>query len=866
MPVASGSQLGHYAVLGPIGGGGMGRVYRGRDERLGRDVALKVLPDEVRGDPERLARFEREARAAGALNHPNVLVVHDVGADDGTSFMVTELLDGATLRERMRDGPVPLRKALDWAVQIARGLGAAHDKCIVHRDLKPENLFITRDGVAKILDFGLARSFDQACPLPGAELQTEPDAVVGTAGYMAPEQVRGRPADARSDVFAFGAVLYELLAGRRAFDGETGVERGYAILSRDPPDFAQLGVHIPTPVERLVRRCLEKAPDDRFQSARDLSFALEAVAEGSSPDATPVVTARRRQLGRAALATLVLTLGVAGAFLGGRATRPPQAPAAASSVEPARGAPSFTRLTFRAGYIDGARFAPDGHTVVYSGGFEAAPPSVYSVVPRNPESRSVAGAWTKVAGLSRRGEMALLQAPKDDKVGDWGWTLARADLAGGAPREVAEGVAEADWGPDGESLLAVRIDHGRWRLEYPIGHVLLDTAEWIVSPRVSPAGDAVAFLSYPVPNDDRGAVELVRRDGTRRALTDVWLSVAGLAWSPDGREVWFTGSNVSSKKDLWAVDLAGHTRLLLQTASSLVLRDVAPDGRVLASRRDVRLRMAGTLAGGAREADLSWFDGSVPAALSADGSTLLFTEGLEAACMARRELQAYVRRADGSPAVRVSQGKPWALSPDGQWALVGPVAPFTALRLVPTGPGQARDLPPNGFDAVLGAAFFPDGKRVLLCGREPNKQPRIFVLDLGNGSLTPLWKEGVLGGTPPSPDGKLMAAVDEQGVWIVPLDGSPPRKLEHFPEHHQPIQWTSDGKSLVVRHEDSRHPVPAQLLLLDVATGTLKPWRTVYPPAPATEIGGVFVTADLAHYVYGYPLVLDDLELVEGLR
>jgi eukaryotic-like serine/threonine-protein kinase len=307
-------------------------------------------------------------------------------------------------------------------VQIARGLGAAHDKCIVHRDLKPENLFITRDGVAKILDFGLARSFDEACPLPGAELQTEPDAVVGTAGYMAPEQVRGRPADARSDVFAFGAVLYELLAGRRAFDGETGVERGYAILSRDPPDFAQLGLHVPVPVERLVRRCLEKAPDERFQSARDLSFALEAVAEGSSPEATPVAPAHRRRLGRTAVAALGVALGVAAAFLGGRATRP-QAPAAPSAVAPPPKAPSFTRLTFRAGWVDGARFAPDGHTVVYSGGFEAATPSVYRVVPGNPESRSVAGDWTKVASLSHRGEMALLQAPKDEKVGDWGWTL-----------------------------------------------------------------------------------------------------------------------------------------------------------------------------------------------------------------------------------------------------------------------------------------------------------------------------------------------------------------------------------------------------------------------------------------------------------
>ena len=279
MALAEGSRLGPYEIIGRLGSGGMGVVYRARDPRLGRDVAVKVLPDAVATDEERLRRFEREARAAGALNHPNVVAVHDVGNADGTPFVVTELLEGETLRDRLRSGALPPRKALELGVQIAHGLAAAHERGIVHRDLKPENLFLIDDGRLKILDFGLAKlrlhDAESGSAAQTHTRETNPGAIVGTLGYLSPEQARGQESDARSDIFALGSVLYEMLAGQRAFSGPSAADTLSAILREDPPPL-EPGTRLPAGLERIVRRCLEKNPAERFASARDLGFALEA--------------------------------------------------------------------------------------------------------------------------------------------------------------------------------------------------------------------------------------------------------------------------------------------------------------------------------------------------------------------------------------------------------------------------------------------------------------------------------------------------------------------------------------------------------------------------------------------------------------
>jgi Tol biopolymer transport system component len=375
MALAPGARLGPYEIVAPLGAGGMGEVYRASDSRLGRDVAIKVLPAGFSSDPERLRRFEQEARAAAALNHPNILAVHDIGHHDGAPYIVSELLEGETLRTRLMASAMPMRKAIDHAVQIAGGLAAAHGKGIVHRDLKPENIFITSDGQVKILDFGLAKLTQPEPALPGAsalptvQADTEKGAFLGTAGYMAPEQVRGVAVDHRSDIFAFGAVLYEMLSGRRAFRGNTTVDTITAIVKDDPPDLPVAERHIPPALVRIVDRCLEKNPASRFQSAGDLGFALESVSSYSEAIAAPTLAgARFRRVHIAwALAAVgivaTLALGIV-AYLRRSAS---EAPALQSTILP----PPDTRITDRGGDSLGTparrlALSPDGQRLAFT--------------------------------------------------------------------------------------------------------------------------------------------------------------------------------------------------------------------------------------------------------------------------------------------------------------------------------------------------------------------------------------------------------------------------------------------------------------------------------------------------------------------
>ena len=285
MSLTAGTILGRYEIRSPLGAGGMGEVYRAHDTRLDRDVAIKVLPEYLTTDPERLRRFEQEARATAALNHPNILAVHQMATEGGVSYLVEELLDGETLRERLRRGPIPLRKAIDYAVQIAHGLAAAHDRGIVHRDLKPENLFVTKDGRVKILDFGLARlvssqnaSGDEAT----VTQKTDPGVVLGIAGYMSPEQVRSKAVDHRADIFAFGTILYEMVTGKQPFRKPTSADTMAAILNEEPSSISQVTPTTPPGMLRVVHRCLEKNPEQRFQSASDMAFVLETLSESAS--------------------------------------------------------------------------------------------------------------------------------------------------------------------------------------------------------------------------------------------------------------------------------------------------------------------------------------------------------------------------------------------------------------------------------------------------------------------------------------------------------------------------------------------------------------------------------------------------------
>src|SRR5208283_2792403 len=390
MPLTSGTKLGPYEILSPLGAGGMGEVYRARDARLNRDVAIKILPASFSTDPDRLQRFAQESRAAAALNHPNILSIYDIGEadigqDHGAPYVVSELLESETLRGRLRNGPLASRKAIDYAQQIARGLAAAHEKGIVHRDLKPENIFITNDGRAKILDFGLAKftrpELDNSGEAPTQQIATDAGTVMGTVGYMAPEQVRGKAADARADIFAFGAILYEMLSGKRAFHGDSPVDTMSAILKEDPPELSETNRNVSPALERIVRHCLEKNPAERFQSARDVAFNLEALTDisTSSRSGAQVVrleeeSAKARRWLLPVLGGLLLLASWAGIY--GLARR-----GAAAN-------PTFHEVTFRNGTIWDARFAPDGQTIIYGAAWDGLPQEIFSTRFDSTDSRS----------------------------------------------------------------------------------------------------------------------------------------------------------------------------------------------------------------------------------------------------------------------------------------------------------------------------------------------------------------------------------------------------------------------------------------------------------------------------------------------
>jgi Tol biopolymer transport system component len=851
MDLAPGVRFGPYEIVSPIAAGGMGEVYRGHDTRLQRDVAVKVLPKGVATDPERVRRFQQEARAAGSLNHPNVTALYDVGTHEGAPYVVSELLEGQTLRERLDEGPLPLRKALEYAVQVAHGLAAAHEKGIIHRDLKPENVFVTRDGRVKILDFGLAKLVE-AEGRPGdadtsaTEGRSAPGVVLGTAAYMSPEQVRGKPADARSDIFAFGAMLYEMLSGRRAFRGASAADTMSAVLREDPPDLSLTGRAVPTEMDRIVRRCLEKSPAERFQSAQDLAFHLQGAA--ALPTGAARLFARPASWRGAALAVAGLIVGLAaGAVLVDRG-RPRL--------------PTYKRLTFRRGAVVGARFAPDGRTVVYDARWEDRPAEIFAARTESPESRALELAPAQLLAVSSSGELAVLLRPRYLRGFVNRGTLARVPLSGGSPREILEDVQAADWAPDAASLAIIRDLGGRNRIEYPIGTVLYETGGYASHLRVSPRGDRVAFLDHPLQSDDGGNVAVVDRAGKKTTLSREWLSVAGLAWSPGGDEVWFTGAKVGLSRALWSVSLAGRERPILEAMGPLSLHDVG-SGRVLLAREDLRREIVGLLPGEDRERNLSWLDWSRATHLSDDGKSLLFSEQGEGA---GRNASIYLRRTDGSAPVRLGQGISTELSPDGKWALALRPGSPTQLQLLPVGAGEVKLLTQDEINHQW-AVWCPDGSRVVFSGNLPGHGVRLYVQPITGGRPEPFTPEGVrITWHPVSPDGRTVAALGpgERG-FLYPLDGGEPRDIPGLVEGDRPLRWSGDGRALFLLRDGE---VPASVFRLDLAAGNREKWMEFTPsdPAGVGVINPVFLTPDGRHYVYSFRRVLSDLYVAEGLR
>jgi eukaryotic-like serine/threonine-protein kinase len=856
MPLSTGERLGPYEILAPLGAGGMGEVYRARDPRIGRDVAIKVLHAHVVNDPDRLRRFEQEVKASGALNHPNVLVIYDVGTQDGAPYIVSELLEGETLRQRLASGSmIGERRTIEYGIGVARGLAAAHEKGIVHRDLKPENIFLTKDGRVKILDFGLAKlshtPSDRDLSASTMTIGTESGVVMGTPGYMAPEQVNGLPVDHRADIFCFGCVLYEMLSEKRAFRRDTMPETLTAILKEDPPPLENASA------ERIVRRCLEKDPGLRFQSAADLAFALETLV-GAVSTILPVQPQPPRSRRWIAAVAIALLLAAASLFVTRRFI----------TVAP----PVFRQLTFRRGAIYSARFAPDGHTIIYGGYWDGKPPQLYSTRPENPESSTLPLPSADLLSISSTGEMAIA---RDRRVSSWvsTATLARVPLEGGAPRDVMENVQEAVWDHQGSALAVIRASTGEGghKLEYPPGKVLYETQGWISHPRFSPKGDQIAFMDHPYAGDDIGHLAVVDLAGKKRDLTQHYGGGAqGVAWSPSGDEVWYTAADVGTNMELMAVKASGGTpRILARIAGRMTLQDVYSDGRILLTRDTLRPGVIVSTADNPRERDLAWLDSSVGTDISPDGKTLLIAEQGVAG---GPHYSVYVRKSDGSPAVRIGEGNALALAPDGRWALTQMPTSPPQMIVLPTGAGEARVLPRGNISSYLFAGgWFPDGHRIVFSATEPGHQSRTYVQDVNGGDPKAVTGEGAVliiaaGSRMISPDQRWITAIGADNILrIYPAEAGEPRNIPGLEPLDVSAGWSADGSSLYIYRVGE--PTPVKVYLVNVTTGQKKLWKEIVP-ADAAGTSGILlqVSPDGKSYMYDMWRELSDLYLVEGLK
>jgi dipeptidyl aminopeptidase/acylaminoacyl peptidase len=817
-----GTRLGPYEIVAPLGAGGMGEVWRARDTKLDREVALKFLPESFADDPERLARFEREAKVLASLNHPGIAAIYGFHEYDEHRFLAMELVPGEDLAERLNRGSIPFSDAAGIARQLAEALEVAHEQGIVHRDLKPANIKLTPDGKVKILDFGLAKALDPAAISgPGRDATMSPTitslgtvagVILGTAAYMSPEQARGKSVDKRADIWAFGCVLYEMLTGKLAFHGDTVSDTLAAVLTRDP-DWSALPQAVPVRVRELMERCLRKDAKERLRDIGDARFEL---ARGQVP--VPVPKSSPRWIPLAAGFAVVAALA-GGAIVGRRSAHTTS--------------PVYRPLTFGRGFVHSARFAPDRQTVIYGAAFEGRPLTLYSTRTDGFESRAIDLPSADIAGISNDGQMALLLGRHHQ--GSWlrVGTLAQVGLSGGTPRELLENVYDADISADGKQFAVVVQDREEQVLQYPVGKELFRTHGWISQPRIAPDGKRVAFVDHRVLGDDLGEVKLAGADGKIALLGPERQYAQGVCWTPDGRDVLYTVGDDEGGGTMFRVAPGGAPHLLLRVPSLIRVQDVAADGHVLILTDDTWVTLAGQLAGDTGERIYSWWAHDAATGISADGTSFA---GSTASIVVNGEYALFLRRGDAPP-VQLGMGLAMGLTPDGKFVLTTSLASGGAqLVMRPVGAGEPKTLKLGDIALRLGSharvSTSSDGRKLAFVGSKKGSGSAAWVMDV-DGAPIKVSTEGATAAVI-SPDGsKIVVGDPARGMYVVGANGQVP--IRGAPKSDVPLAWSSDGNSVL--SWDST--LPPRIFRTPVAGG-------------GRELVRELVSADPAGTVYGW--------------
>jgi serine/threonine protein kinase/Tol biopolymer transport system component len=816
-----GTMLGEYEVLSLLGVGGMGEVYRARDPRLRREVAIKVLPSLVSNEPDRLRRFEQEAQAAAALNHPNILAVFQMGTYEGAPYLVSELLEGRTLREHLLRGPMPVRKAIDYSVQIARGLAAAHEKGVVHRDLKPENIFVTNDGRAKILDFGLAKLTERHWALDSnvatATEGTEPGVVMGTVGYMSPEQVSGRPADHRADIFALGAIMYDALTGKRAFQKPTAPETMSAILNEDPPTASQFVPTIPPALQKVVRRCLDKNPAQRFQSASDLAFALEALSDSGGSSAIVLSQPRKlfkngKQLWKILVPTTVLVIALGGMFEWFTRPLPPPRVLNATQIThdgfTKAGALNDESRLYIVEIMGSNRFLVQ---VSSTGGDSSVIPTPFTNI--------------VLADISPdHSRLLVADAVRTENEGQ-AWIF---PLPTGAPERLGDIVlrcdpwsgASAAWSPDGRRLAFAK-DSSIYMADADGTNVrqLSTLSGSAAQMHFSPDGTRLRF-TLQTPHSSSTSIWEVRADGADlHPVFPGWHSpaseVAGL-WSPDGRYYFFENATSANDVSIWAIREATasfHRRsppVQLTTGPlNAALAGISPDGKRLFAgtwsiqselvRYDMHAHQFTPFLGGIPASELDFSrDGKWVAYVSSIGSTL------------------WRSRVDGSDRLQLTSTSTYAFLP--RWSPDGTQIAYSDLRsglpkiFLISAHGGTPEAMLSDNQAQLDPSWSPDGKEIVFGGAPwigaANEKIAIRILDVMSRRVSTIPNSENLFAPRWSPDGKYLSALSVDAKKLLLWDFKTMKWVDWVNESW-PIEyptWSQDGRYIYYENTSTNSP------------------------------------------------------------